>query len=55
MKTNFDAWMQKVDDEINALSGMSRDDLADCCYREWYDDGVTPARAARRAIKNANE
>jgi hypothetical protein len=49
----FRAWMQKVNHEVELLCGMSSDDLPDVCYRDWFDDGVTPSRAAKRAMKNA--
>lgn len=45
--------------EVNAIIeqgiGLSADDLPDCCYTQWYEDGMRPATAARRAIKNAGE
>lgn len=50
---DFDAWMSKVNAEVDKLSGMRADDLPDVAYRDWYDDGLAPSRAARRAIKNA--
>lgn len=49
----FDAWMKKVDAEVQKISGMSSSDLGDVPYRDWYDDGVAFSRAARRVIKNA--
>jgi len=49
----FDTWMSKVKAEVQKLSGVSADDLPDVAYHDWYDDGVTPSRAARRAVKNA--
>lgn len=49
----FDAWMSKVNAEVRKLSSMDVGDLSDVPYRDWYDDGVSPSRAARRAIKNA--
>ena len=52
-KMTFEQWMQLVDKEINNLTGLSSSDLVDCCYRDWYDDGVNPRAAARRAIKNS--
>jgi hypothetical protein len=55
MKTDFDAWLQKVDAAMQTLTGMCLSDLPDCCYRDWYDARLTPAAAARRAIRNANE
>jgi hypothetical protein len=55
IKMTFDEWLKAVDTIITAKLGLSRDDLPDCCYRDWYDDGVTPKTAAFRAIRNASE
>jgi antirestriction protein len=49
----FDAWMSKVDAEVKKISGMAVADLDDAPYRDWYEDDLSPSRAARRAIKNA--
>jgi len=46
----FDDWMLKVDHELVRMCGLSSADLADCCYRDWYDRRVTPKGAAKRAI-----
>jgi len=51
----FEEWMAFVDHYINLSCGMWSNDLPDCCYRDWYDDNVTPKTAAKRAIKSANE
>ena len=47
--------MKQVNNNISKLCGMISDDLPDCCYKDWYDDGVKPLSAARRAIKNSDE
>lgn len=31
--------------------GCTSADLADCCYADWYEDGVSPRSAASRAIR----
>jgi hypothetical protein len=52
MKTTektFESWLA----EINKYLPCSTADLPDCCYYEWYEDGVTPKVAAKRALKNA--
>ena len=46
--------MALVDKMIAAAVGVSSNDLPDCCYRDWYDDGVNPFHAAARAIKAAS-
>jgi len=54
-KLTFEDWMKKVDKIIESRVGLSSDDLPDVCYRDWYDDGISPDRAANRAIKSAVE
>jgi len=51
----FEQWKNEVDKNISAICGMVSDDLPDCCYLDWYQDGVKPASAAKRAIKNSEE
>lgn len=29
--------------------------ITNLCYRDWYDDGMSPSAAASRAIHNARE
>lgn len=54
-KMTFEQWLNKVDAAVESRTGLSRDDLPDCPYRDWYDDGVSPSAAASRAIKAAKE
>ena len=54
-KQTFDIWLSLVDDVIEAKLGLSMADLPDCCYHDWYEDGVAPKSAANRAIKAAQE
>jgi len=51
----FEEWMKEVDHQISIATYMTSADLPDCCYRDWYDDGVTPKAAAKKAIRNAAE
>lgn len=53
MKLSFSEWMAAVDKACQVKAGMSVHDLPDCCFRDWYDDGVKPASAASKAIKSA--
>lgn len=55
MKKTYEQWMAEVDREINKRVGLSSHDLSDVCYYDWYENDVTPARAAARAIKNCLE
>ena len=49
----FEQWKKQVDKNISAICGLASDDLEDCCYMQWYTDGVKPLAAAKRAIKSA--
>src|SRR5262245_12217044 len=40
--TNFDEWMVRIDNAVQALSGLSAHDLPDAPYRDWFDDGLSP-------------
>jgi len=51
----FKVWMHAVDRTVERLAGLSRDDLPDCPYADWYEDGVMPGQAARRAIRGAQQ
>lgn len=51
----FESWIAAVDSHLIRQCGMVHDDLPDCCYTDWYADGVEPKGAARRAIRNAKE
>ena len=55
-KLSFDEWMKQVNSAIAAsLGGMNADDISDCPYSQWHEDGVSAKRAASRAIKRAGE
>ena len=51
----FGTWKAKVDALISAKCGITSDDLPDYCYRDAFEDGATPAQAAKAAIKAAKE
>ena len=44
-------WLQLVDLAVQRLAGCSVYDLPDCAYADWYEDGLGPVAAARRAIR----
>ena len=48
---SFKQWMKKVDAVLIATCGLSSHDLADCRYRDWYDDEMSPEEAARMALE----
>lgn len=51
--SQFDDWMERVDYFLKALCGLCHRDLPDVCYRDWFDDGLSPKNAASRAWKSA--
>ena len=52
---NYDAWMRDVNIYIEKCAGCSADDLPDCCYADWHDQGMTVGAAARKAIRSAKD
>lgn len=54
-KQTFQDWKRLVNIQIEKMCGLSSDDLPDCNYRDWHEDGVSATAAARRAIKRAKE
>lgn len=52
---DFDNWLKAVNDAVEAYCDLSRENLPDCCYRDWYDEGMSPQAAAKKAIKAAHE
>lgn len=53
--TTFEVWMKRVDETLSRLYGITSEDLPDQCYQDWYDDGISPTAAVRRAAKNSDE
>jgi hypothetical protein len=45
--------MNSVDREVQAEAGLSVHDLEDFPSHDMFTDGVSPKRAARRALKNS--
>ena len=54
-KKSFEVWMAEVNAFIKAKYGLDSNDLPDCCYDDWYENGVGSKAAARKALKNAGE
>ena len=46
MDPKFKIWLAKVDRIVSAKCGIGVDDLPDMCYRDSFDDGVTPKEMA---------
>lgn len=52
-EVRFKEWTRQVNQHVIKICGMSANDLEDCPYRDWFDSGMKPDRAARAAIKRA--
>jgi hypothetical protein len=50
---SFDAFMAAVDEVLVRKCGVSSADLPDCCYRDWFDGGMTAGEAADNAIEES--
>ena len=50
----FERWMKLVDLYVSSMIGLSVYDLPDCCFGDWYEDGMSPKSAARKAVRSAN-
>ena len=50
-KPTFTEWLTAMDRIVEAKTGLSYEDLEDRPFRDWYDDGVSPASAATRTIR----
>lgn len=48
----YSRWMEKVDQEVSRLSGVSAYELADYCFIDAYEDGLEPHDAAMEALIN---
>ena len=51
----FETWMRRVNAVVVSKTGCSVHDMPDCCFRDWYDDGMGPVAAAKKAIRNARD
>ena len=49
----FTAWMAEVDKHILNAVGMDHNDLPDWRYRDAFEEGMAPVKAAKRAVKAA--
>ena len=51
-KMSFDEWMREVDRAVENRVGLSCYDLPDWNYRDAFEDGMSPGKAARKVIKS---
>ena len=47
--SKFDNFMRRVDVVLSSKLGVGHGDLSDCCWRDYFDDGLTPADACESA------
>lgn len=52
MKLTFKQWMKRVDRLLKSALGLSSTDLSDKCWRDMFDDGITPREAASDIISD---
>jgi hypothetical protein len=50
---DLDIWMDKVDQHVQAIAGLSLYDLPDVPLADWFDDGFRPREAAQLALEDA--
>jgi hypothetical protein len=50
---DFRSWMTEVDKHMFVDHKCITSDLPDCLYRDWYDSGMRPQRAASIAWLSA--
>jgi hypothetical protein len=46
----FEVWLKRVDRFLEHAIGLKHDDLADCLFKDWYEERLRPIRAANRAL-----
>ena len=51
--TRFAAWLRDVDNHVANMCGLGMNDLPDVCYADWFEDGMSPRAAARKAVRSA--
>lgn len=51
MKLTFEQWMRQVNNILVVLVHMESEDLPDVDYSTWYQQGLSPTRAAKKAIR----
>jgi len=49
----YEEWIKAVNVSLVKYCGMGADWLPDYCYLSDYNDGISPSRAAKRAIAYA--
>lgn len=48
--TTFNQWLAAIDRILTNAIGLSHSDLVDRCWRDMFDDGITPKEATEGII-----
>ena len=48
----FEAWLRALDDICLDEMGVSYQDLPEQCFKNWFDDGLSPEDAYYQMIEN---
>ncbi len=51
MRQSYKDWFRAVNAWVEAIAGCVVMDLADCPFYDWWEDGVSPKVAAKRALE----
>lgn len=49
----FEQWYKACDGIVSRKLGVGVDDLPDACWRDYYDDGMSPSEAIECAAEDA--
>ena len=52
MRQKFQAWMHAVDVALVGMCGLSHMDLADNCYWDMFESGMTPQEVAEEVLED---
>ena len=47
---SFEKWMKAVDELLIKKCGLPSEDLPDCMWAQWYEDGITPRDAVESCL-----
>jgi hypothetical protein len=54
MEKTYKDWEKEVDNKVWEIMGCSVYDLPDCCFADWFEDGLSACQAAKKAIRYSN-
>lgn len=50
---DFESWLELVDRALEAIAGVSMDDIPDVEYNDLWHEGLSPKAAAMRSLVEA--